>query len=270
MRAELGGGRLAVAVAMTLAIAVPSLAQAQGGPTAAMDGQWHFGVAPYMWFTGIKGEASVKGLPSVPVDASFSEIWDNFDFGLAGRFEGRKDRFGFGLDFTYNNLGVPVAQGAPVVGRLNLEADVRQLFTEGYGFYRVASGGRTDNPAHLDVIVGARYTGTKTRLTAKGPEGTECDGNSRKLQWVDALAGVKFRAPLGSRVALLGRGDVAGFGSKLTWNLEGDVAVRVSERWALGAGWRHMDIDYDKGTGADRKLFNLAYDGPRAWFSYAW
>jgi hypothetical protein len=257
-----------LAVAITLAMTVPAWAQA--GPRAAMDGRWHFGITPYMWFTGISGEASVKGLPSVPVDASFSDLWDNFDFGLAGRFEGRKDRLGFGLDLTYNNLGVPVAPGAPVIGRLNLEADVRQLFTEGYGFYRVASGGRSDRPAHLDVILGARYTRTKTLLSAKGPEGIEYGGSSRNLQWVDALVGVRFRAPLGSRVALLGRGDVAGFGSKLTWNLEGDLAVRVSEHWAVGAGWRHMDIDYDEGEGADRKLFDLAYDGPRAWLSYAW
>ncbi len=270
MRAGSGVGRLVIAVGIMLAMAVPTWAQAQGGPTAAMDGQWHFGVTPYMWFTGIKGDVSVKGLSRVPVDASFSDLWDDLDFALAGRFEGRKDRFGFGLDFTYNNLGVPVASDAPMVGRLNLEADVRQLFTEGFGFYRVASGGRQDNPAHLDVLVGARYTGTKTRLSAKGPEGTEYDGDSRNLQWVDALVGVKFRAPLGSRVALLGRADVAGFGSELTWNLEGDLAVRVSEHWALGAGWRHIDIDYDKSEGGDGKVVDLAYDGPRAWFSYAW
>ena len=258
-----------MAAGIMLAMAVPTWAQAQGGSTSAMDGQWHFGVTPYMWFTGIKGDVSVKRL-TVPVDAPFSDLWDNLDFALAGHFEGRKDRFGFGLDLTYNNLGVPVASDAPVIGRLNLEADVRQLFTEGFGFYRVASGGRQDNPAHLDVLVGARYTGTKTRLSAKGPDGAEYDGDSRNLQWVDALAGMKFRAPLGSRVALLGRADVAGFGSKLTWNLEGDLAVRVSEHWALGAGWRHMDIDYDKSEGTDGKVVDLAYDGPRAWFSYAW
>lgn len=231
---------------------------------AATDDRWHFSVAPYMWFTGIKGDTSVKGLPGVPVDASFSDLWDNLDFGLGGHFEGRKDRFGLGLDFVYNNLGVPVASDAPVLGPLNLEADMRQLFTEGFGFYRVASGGRKDNPAQFDVVVGARYMGTKTRLTAQGPQGTQYDGDYQDLQWVDALAGLRFRAPLGSRVAILGRGDVAGFGSKVTWNLEGDVAVRASEHWALGAGWRHLDIEYDKGSAADRKVFDLAYDGPRA------
>jgi hypothetical protein len=71
-------------------------------------------------------------------------------------------------------------------------------------------------------------------------------------------------------VSLLGRGDIAGFGSKFTWNLEGDLAVSLGERWALGAGWRHLDIDYGKGEGGDRKVFGLAFDGPRTWVAYAW
>jgi hypothetical protein len=272
MRFSPRDGLLVTGLVILTTLALPALARSegQGGPTSAMDGQWHFTVAPYMWFTGIKGDVSVKGLPEVPVDASFSDIWKDFDFGLAGRFVARKDRFGFGLDFTYNNLGAPVAANAPVLGPLGLEADVRQLFAEGLAFYRVASGGRTDNPAHLDVLVGARYMGTSTQLKATGSSGVEYAGDKKDLQWVDGLLGLSFRAPLGSRVSVIGRGDVAGFGSKLTWNLEGDLAVRVSERWTLGAGWRHMNIDYDKGSGTDRKLFDLAYDGPRAWFAYSW
>ena len=35
-------------------------------------------------------------------------------------------------------------------------------------------------------------------------------------------------------------------------------------------GQWHFAIDYDEGTGTDRKLLDLAYDGPRAWFAYAW
>ena len=42
--------------------------------------------------------------------------------------------------------------------------DFRQLVVEGIGFYRVASGGRADNPAHLDVLAGVRYLTVRTRL----------------------------------------------------------------------------------------------------------
>ena len=72
---------------------------------------------------------------------------------------------------------------------------------------------------------------------------------------VDALVGLRLRVPLGSRVSLLGRGD---------------LAVNLSERWALGSGWRHLDIDYDKGEGSDPRVFGLAFDGPRTWVAYSW
>lgn len=263
--------RVAAMGALVGTMAVPAFAQSSAGPTAAMDDRWHFTVAPYMWMTGIEGEASVAGLPSVPVEASFSDIWDDFDFGLAGRFEGRKNRLGFGLDFTWNDLGAPVASGAPVVGALGLEADVRQLFAEGFGFYRVAQGGRAENPAHLDLIVGARYTETRVRLTAQTAAGAQYDGEFQDLDWLDAMAGFKGRAPLGSRLALLGRADIAGFGSNLTWNLEGDLAFQASERFTIGAGWRYMDFDYDNGEdGFDFRQYQLAYNGPRVFLAYSW
>src|SRR6185295_8928007 len=132
-------------------------------------------------------------------------------------------------------------------------------------FYRVANGGRSENHSHLDLLVGARYVGTSAQL-----RNDVVQGGKQEINWVDAVVGLRFRAPLGSRVSLLGRGDVAGFGSQFTWNLEGDLAIKLSERWALGAGWRHFDIDYDKGEASDRKQFGVAFDGPRTWVACSW
>jgi hypothetical protein len=233
-----------------------------------MDGQWHFIVAPYVWFTGMKGDVSVKGIKDVPIDKSFSDVISDFHFGVLGHFEGRKDRIGFATDLMYINLHVPVATNAPILGQLGLDTTIKQITFEGLGFYRLAQGGPTDNPASLDILLGARVYSTSNQLNAELPAG-DVEGGKQTFSWVDGLIGLRFRAPLGSRVALLGRGDVAGFGSKFTWNIEGDLAARLSEHWAVGAGWRHMSIDYDK-AGTDDKLFDLAYDGPRTWFSYAW
>jgi hypothetical protein len=261
--------RLAAAATL-VAATVPSWAQSQGGPTAAMDGAWHFTIAPYMWATGISGDVSVANLPQVPVDLSFSDVISDVDFAVLGHVEGRKDRFGFGLDVMYVNLGPPVEPDAPVIGGLSLEADVRTTLAEGFLFYRVTSGGRRDNPAVLDVLAGVRYSDSRSRLKATTEAGIEYDGEFQDLDWWDALVGMRFRAPLGSRFALMGRADVAGFGSKLTWNIEGDVGFRASDHWALGAGWRHLDIEYDKGEGLHREVLDIAYDGPRLWFSYSW
>ena len=235
-----------------------------------MDGRWHFVVAPYVWLAGLSGDVSVKGLPEVPIDESFSDIFENFHFGALAHFEGRKDRWGFATDVMYLDLHAALAAGAPVLSQLDLEATVKSTTAEGLGFYRVASGGRTDNPAHLDILAGVRYYRMSTQLNATVPIAGALAGDKNEFGWADALAGLRFRAPLGSRFALIGRGDVAGLGSKLAWNLEGDVAGSLSEHWTLGVGWRHLSIDYDKGTGRDRKLFDAAFDGPRTFVAYAW
>jgi len=51
------------------------------------------------------------------------------------------------------------------------------------------------------------------------------------------------------------------------------VEVRFSdmiEDVDVGLGWRHMDIDYDKGEGLDRQVFEIACDGPRLWLACVW
>jgi hypothetical protein len=74
-------------------------------------------------------------------------------------------------------------------------------------------------------------------LSATVPIADALVGGKKTFAWVDALIGLRFRAPLGSRAGLIGRGDIAGGGSKFTWNLESDLAYGLSEHWTLGAGW---------------------------------
>jgi hypothetical protein len=154
----------------------------------------------------------------------------------------------------------------PLLGRLDLEADVRQLIGEGFAFYRVARGGsQPDNPAHADVVVGGRYNSTSAQIS-----GSDFEGTKRTLDWVDAMLGLRFHAPLGSSFAFSGRGDIAGFGSDLTWQLRGELWWRLAERWSLGAGYRYMDVDYDEGSGQERKLYQVELGGPFLAVVYGW
>jgi len=83
--------------------ALSAPAAAQDRPTLAMGGRWHFVVAPYFWASGLKGDVSVRNLPDVPVDKSFSDIWSDFHVGALAHFEGRKDRWGLASDMMYTS-----------------------------------------------------------------------------------------------------------------------------------------------------------------------
>jgi hypothetical protein len=248
-------------------LAAGTAVSAQAAPATAMDGRWHFTVAPYFWFSGLDGTVSMKGIAEVPVNASFSDIWDNFDIGMLGRFEGRKDRWGFGVDLVYLNLGAGVAEGRPILGQLGLEADLRQLVAEGFGAYRVVW---SERGGYLDVIAGLRYVGTKAGLNGQRLDGADFESTKQKIDWVDPLAGARFRIPFGSRVGLTGRTDIAGLGSKLSWNVLASLDVALSRHWTLGAGYRHFDVEYDEESGGERQLYDVAYSGPHAFVAYSW
>ena len=65
---------------------------------------WSFSIAPYVWGAGISGEVGAFGLPTVDVDASFSDIFDHLDFGAMLASELRYGRFGIATDLVFVKL----------------------------------------------------------------------------------------------------------------------------------------------------------------------
>lgn len=260
-------GALVVA-ALLLLVGPPALAQDPDDPVTAQDG-WRFTVAPYLWATGMEGTISFEGTPDIPVDASFSDILENLDLALSGRFEGRNGRFGFGLDAMYFKVGarstidLPIGPGGGVQGEIGI--DVQQFQLEGFGFYRIAVSRRSANPGFADVLLGFRYADATQEVQLGGT-----DRPRRELSWTDALLGLRGYAPLGDRFGLLARGDIAGFGSNFTWNIKADLHWRISGGWRLILGYRYMDVDYEEGEGLGREVYQMKHNGPEMAVSLSW
>jgi len=257
---------LALAAILPLA-AAPALAQDPDDPMTTEDG-WHFTVAPYLWATGMEGTISFDGTPNIPVDVSFSDIWDNLDFALSGHFEGRNGRWGFGLDAMYfsiaakSTLQIPIGPGDGIQGQI--EVDLQETLVEGFGFYRLTVTDRSTNPGFADAFVGFRYVGANQEVTT-----SRLDLPRRELNWSDAVFGLRGYAPLGDRFGFLARGDIAA-GSSFTWSLKGDLHWRISNRWRLIAGYKYMDVDYEKGEGLGREVYQMKHSGPEFAVSFSW
>jgi len=252
---------LLAALALIFA-ATRAQAQFAGHPTAAMDGEWHFLAGLYGFFPAIEGSVSAKNFREVPIDVSFSQLWDHLEFNITGHFEARHDRFGLGMDLFYVHLAAPIV--GPLGGFLNASVNLRQIIGEGFLFYRVARGS-AEFPWSLDLTGSARVWNTNTRFQS---DVTDLSGLT--VTWVDGVGGLRVRIPLGSRLALLGQGDVGAGGAKLDWSASGDLAFAAG-CWVLGAGYRSLNVEYDKNAGtSDRRLVNLQYNGPRAWVAYTW
>ena len=85
-------------VPLVLALLAETPVRAQDTATSEYGG-WEFQISPYAWFVNLDGKAAtIRGLPPVDIDANFSDVWDNLNFGALTVLEARRDRFGLKAD----------------------------------------------------------------------------------------------------------------------------------------------------------------------------
>ena len=113
--------------------------------------EWAFRAAPYFWFTSLEGDfATIRGIPPADVDASFSDIRDNLNFGAMGYAEARRGRFGVGADLLY--MDVSAEGGGPTPAFSKAELDLRAFIGTVNGFYRFVQ----EDTWTADALAGAR------------------------------------------------------------------------------------------------------------------
>jgi opacity protein-like surface antigen len=83
-------------------------------------------------------------------------------------------------------------------------------------------------------------------------------GSARK-SWTDPYIGLRLQQPLAERWTLLAYGDIGGFGvgSDFTWQALLGVGYEFSKAIVGRAGYRMLDVDYDK----DGFAYDMLYSG---------
>jgi hypothetical protein len=88
--------------------------------------------------------------------------------------------------------------------------------------------------------------------------------------WIDPLVGMRIFADLTDRFQLSAAGDIGGFNigsaSQFTWEAQGFMGYRVSDRWTLALGYRAIGIDRPKGSAA----FDGTLHGPVLGAVFRW
>jgi opacity protein-like surface antigen len=213
--------------------------------------QWQFEAVPYLWASAMKGAVEAGSLPRVDVDMSFSDIFDQLDFGLMGAFEARKGRVGILADAIYMKLSAgarakrtgPGPIGATATASADLE--IEQTMLAAALAYRISSG-----PTAIDVIGGARYSDIDAKANIAGSFFglTRSRSRSGDKDWVDPYVGIRVLHPLGARWMLTGYLDYGGFGvgSDSTWQAIAGAEYAFSKTVSVKFGYREIDVDYDK------------------------
>lgn len=258
--------------AAVIVMALPLSARAQSAPA---DG-WEIRVMPYVYFLSIEAESTVSGdLRSFSgnVDLDFDDIVDYLDFGVMGRIEAWKGPWGVLFDGLFMNLGAGGSfQSRRELVEVNLDADVR-LGTVDLGLaYRVVEKRFGDNNKQrfaAEPYGGLRYGYLRQEvdldvdIAGVGLAGRTL-GTSE--DWVEPFFGGRVIWDLNDKWSFNLRGDVGGFGigsaSELTWQVAGGVDYRFSDAVILNAGYRYIDLDYSRGSGANEFGIDLQANGP--------
>lgn len=112
---------------------------------------WAFAVEPYLWLTSLEGKAAVGSFPALDIDFGAGTVLRHLDWGIMGKAEVRKGRWGVIGDGFFAQL----SGGASLEGNLYKSGDLvlQQAFASLALAYRVID----DRRGFLDVYAGARY-----------------------------------------------------------------------------------------------------------------
>lgn len=226
---------------------------------------WRVRVIPYGWLTEMDGHLTVHG-ETAKVDVSFSRtldlIFNDLNLLAMGQVEAYYGKCGV----IFNGNYLDVSPGTEV-GNLNFSTDVAMTTLDLVFAYELVSPAGLGAPAgtRLEALAGFRYNALSAGLTVTGPAGRTATASGSE-DWYDAIVGARLRVPLCDCATVQVRGDIGGFdlgdSSKLTWNIEVMFEYRWSERCSLVGGYRWLDIDYERGSGAGRFAYDMLLSGP--------
>ncbi len=237
---------------------------------AQEDDRRHWSAGLYFFAASASGTVSVRGVPPIPFEAPLSDTIQNLDLAFIAHGETRKGRLGFGLDLNYIDLGTPVPSSG-ILGAASPKLDILQIVTQGFAFWRASAWGTPESPGAFDLLGGLHYFHVRTRLEGTTRNGEDlAETTADTMDFVNLMLGMRVLVPLGSAFSVSARSDVALGDSSDSWELVGDVWLSLGKGWSVGAGYRYLKVDYEKGSGPDRTTFKPIYRGPQIRFLHAW
>ena len=256
-------------------IVLPFAGTVYGQESASPSDDWQFSFQPYFWFLSIDAEGTISGSQrslSADVDLSFGDVMDHIDFGAMGRMEVWKGKWGLTFDGLFMNLSADKSFSGFRGVDFDLDVDVR-LGTADFGLaYRLFEqrfGNENKQSLAFEPYGGLRYAylREKVDLTVDIP-GVGSAGRTlgTSEDWVEPFVGGRVIWGLNDKLAINIAGDAGGFGigsaSDLTWQIKGGVDYKLSENMTLNAGYRYLELDYSRGSGANEFGIDLRAKGP--------
>jgi hypothetical protein len=221
---------------------VPGAASPSMDPAGQSD--WHVTWVPaYLWLSAVDGNLGVAGR-TIPVSASFSEVFDKLNIGYMTALDVRKNRIGVLTDFEYIDLSSGEISTPFGVLFSSAHTDAQQYILDPEIYGRVV-----DSPkGFVDAFAGIRYWHLRSNLDLR-PGLLPTFNASDSRDWVDPVMGARFRLNLKKGWFVMLKGDAGGFGagSQVTWQIYTGGGKEFKQKYSMFLGYRHLSVDYRDG-----------------------
>lgn len=246
--------KLALMILLCVALGASGFCQSGGASSAsesmppAVDppsqSDWHITWVPsYLWLSAVSGNLGVAG-KTIPVSASFSDVFDKLNIGYMTALDVRRKRVGLLTDFQYIDLSSD--EIATPFGKLFTSAhtEAKQYIVDPEVYGRMIETPKFT----MDVIAGARYWHLRSTLDLRAGLLPAFSASASK-EWVDPVLGARFRLNLKKGLFVMLKGDGGGFsaGSQETWQIYTGVGKEFKQKYSTFLGYRRLSVDYRDG-----------------------
>jgi len=217
----------------------------------------------YLFALEIEGDGQIRNV-TADVDVGFDDIVDNLDMGYMAYIEHRRGKWSFIGDIAYLNVSDDRSRASDAILQVELEGEVAQTVFEGFVGYRILEREYDAAELGLDLLIGARYTELELDLSSEATllGLSSSRDRSRDEDWTDTVLALRLQY-----------GGRKGWGSSF-WVDVGDGSDSSSEQfmalatyrgdsnWKFFGGYRHLNLEYETGSGTSKFAVDLDYSGP--------
>ena len=215
--------------------------------------QWHYEIAPYIWASAIKGQATVDG-HAVSATIPFNKILSDLQFAAMVHLEASNGPWSLMLDPLYVKLTKNVAFGTRLTSELT-------LVDTGVFYKLLSTQMKYNQSASFELLAGARYFGLDNEIDF--PFNITVIDNT---QLITPIVGARAKYRI-SKVQLWARGDIGGFHvDKIdkTWSWTAGLGYAITPCADIGVAYRVLQIDYN---GSFNSKMKTRLYGPMLGFS---